>query len=79
MRSNRKRIRIDITYVDRSELEYILSKIYGKVLSNRNSDFKRINDDTFYEFYLTHSIYNDYREEEINGVWYRIYKSKMNE
>ncbi len=79
MKATRKTIQIDIEYFDRSELGKIFDSILEQVTAGKTNHFESKDAERVYAWSLQFDVTNDFREEQINGVWCRIYKSRLNE
>jgi len=75
----KKTLSIKIDYYERKELLHIMQMISSTASLSKNNHDKGAYYTAKYEWSLDYDGYDDYREEEINGQWCRIYKSKMNE
>ena len=77
MKAIKKTVQIIIAYHDVLELKTAMALIEDQILDVKtNHNTGRIGDVHFH-WSLQYDGFQEYREEQIDGVWYCIYKSKM--
>ena len=78
MKNCKKYLTINLRYTD--ELEFIrgLEAIRKQIMAYQTNHSSGSFGDVSFDWHYQYEQFADYREEQINGVWYRIYPSKMN-
>lgn len=79
MRATKKTIQIEVEYYHKKELVNVFDSIIKQVSAGKSNHFENLNSENIYTWCINFDITNDFREEEIDGVWCRIYKSRLNE
>ena len=77
MKAIKKTVNIRISYHDVLELKKALALVEDQILDVRTNHNQGTIGDVYFDWNLQYAGYQEYREEEIDGVWYCIYKSKM--
>lgn len=79
MKANKKTLKIEIEYFDKTELHKIFRSIQDQVFKGNTNNFVSNESNYIYQWNIDFDITNDFREEQIDGKWCRIYKSRLNE
>ncbi len=79
MKTTKKTVFITIEYYDRREFVKSIESIKNDIVYNRLSTNKQIIGESKLNWRIQFDENENFREEIINGVLCRIYKSKMNE
>jgi hypothetical protein len=79
VKATKKTLKIEIEYFDKTELNKIFRSIQDQVSTGNTNNFVSNESNYIYQWHIDFDITNDFREEQINGKWCRIYKSRLNE
>lgn len=78
MKISKKVVTLHLTYFDDNDLNKVLIEISNTLKARRTNNQSGKVCTADYIWTLRYTGYEDYTEKQIDGVWYKIYQSKMN-